>query len=775
MKAIILAGGEGTRLRPLSCHRPKPMIPLFDKPVLEHIIHYLRHFGITEICATLQTMPYVISDCFGDGTAFGVHIEYAVETTPLGTAGGVKACRDFVGHDEDFLVISGDAVLDLDLGPALRLHKECGALATLVLHRQPQLLEYGLVMTDETGRITRFIEKPSWGQVFCDTVNTGIYILRPEALDRIPEGRFFDFARDLFPLLLRERKPIYGQTAEGYWCDMGDADAYRQCCFDALDGKVSLNVGAPLISDRVWSHITPPNDTKIIPPCYIGPDVYLGRNVTLGPYAVVGRGCSIGDHTRVEYSMMEGIQMDAGSQAQGAIAGQGTTLRNGARLCEGAVLGENVLVGAHAVIGEDTRIWPGKEIESGARVLGSLVAGQQRRPAVFDGRGMISGQPNVDITPDFCLHLGAACAELAERKPVGLGFSGGEAARVTALALETGICAAGGRVARHDADTPACAAFAARDSRWSISLYVQQQTDRVNIFCFESDGLPLRHLWERKLDGAVARGEFTLAHTRGIGGSQMLDSIRPSYIAAAAGTFRPQRTLHLSVPGTHAAASLLRATLQSMGCQVSAVGGTPILQIDESGFSLTLVDELGRTLPYERLQAILAMLSWEDGLSTVSLPYHAPALLDTLAGQWNGTLLRLGRDGDEARRHLSDAPWFTDGVFAAATLVRALPSARHTFAALSDRLPPFAVSVREIELHGDRGRIMRKLAASGQVESAELYDGLRARVKSGWVHVAPLPERRALRIIGEASTTELAAELCADFHQQTKALDSDNI
>ncbi len=770
MKAVILAGGAGTRLRPLSCHKPKPMVALLDKPVLEHIILYLRRFGITELCVTLQTMPYAVSDYFGDGAALGVHITYMLESTPLGTAGGVKACRDFIG-DEDFLVVSGDAVLDLDLAPARLLHQSRGAAATLVLHRQASLLEYGLVMTDDGGRVVRFIEKPSWGQVFCDTVNTGLYILHPSVLDKVPAYQPFDFARDLFPLLLRENAPLYGQVCEGYWCDMGDADAFRQCCFDALDGKVSLQWPAPAGDERVWCLSRLPDDACVIAPCYIGEGVYVGRGVTLGPYAVVGRGSFIGDRARAERCVLEGVQLDADTRVSGAVAGRGTVLRAGAMLCEGAVLGENVVVGSHAVIMEGARVWPGKDIEPGARVTGSLTSGQRRRQPVFDGQGQISGQPNVDITPGFCLQLGAACAELAQGGPVGLSFRGGDGARVAALALESGICAAGGQATLMDAGTPACAAFAARDGLWPVCLFVDQQAGRVDIHCFESDGLPLRHTLERKLDGAVARGELPLAHARGIGQSTRADSVTARYVTEAAGGGMLSGAVAVTVPGEHVAAVLLRAALNAMGCRASAAGGFPLLHIDRSGFLLSMVDERGRTLASERLQSILAKLRWASGQSVVALPYHAPAALDQLAGQFGGQLLRMGRDGDEARRLLSGQREFCDGVFAAAALCREISRTGLTFAALSDSLPPFSVSVTEVGLQGDRGAIMRSLAQSARVEAAELFDGLRAKVQGGWVHIAPLPGRRALRIIGEAANEELAAELCAEFRSHTRRLD----
>lgn len=219
VKAIIMAGGEGSRLRPLTCGRPKPMVPVLNKPIMTHIINLLKEHGFYDIGVTLQYQPQAIRDYFGNGSEYGVNLQYFVEETPLGTAGSVKNAAGFL--DETFVVISGDALTDLDLSRALEFHREQGALATLVLTRVDCPLEYGVVITEKDGKITRFLEKPGWGEVFSDTVNTGIYVLEPDVLDYFAPGRMFDFSKDLFPLLLREKKPLFGLVLSGYWCDIG--------------------------------------------------------------------------------------------------------------------------------------------------------------------------------------------------------------------------------------------------------------------------------------------------------------------------------------------------------------------------------------------------------------------------------------------------------------------------------------------------------------------------------------------------------------------------
>ena len=223
MKAVILAGGEGARLRPLSCGTPKPMTRLFDRPIMEHTLNLLRKNGITDIAVTLCYMPHVFEEYFGDGSRWGVSLRYYYETTPLGTAGGTAACRDFL--DGDFLVISGDAVCDFDFAPLFAFHRQSHAEVTVVLSRQSNPLGYGLVLTGQDGRVSRFIEKPSWDSVFTDTANTGIYILSPAVLQQVPPGKKVDFAHDLFPRLLAEGRAVCAVAADGYWCDVGNSGA----------------------------------------------------------------------------------------------------------------------------------------------------------------------------------------------------------------------------------------------------------------------------------------------------------------------------------------------------------------------------------------------------------------------------------------------------------------------------------------------------------------------------------------------------------------------
>lgn len=241
MKAVILAGGEGTRLKAVTGNTPKPLVPLLGRSMMEHILRLLRRCGFTEVCAALRYHAADFEKAFSDGSSLGLRLCYRVEDEPLGTAGAVKNCEDFYG-DEDFLLISGDAACDYDLAALAKEHRARGAAVTVALARESVPLRFGLAVTDAAGDIRGFVEKPDWGRVVSDLVNTGIYVLSPRAMARVPRGVPFDFARDLFPLLLREGERLAGVACEGYWCDVGTPASYYRCCVDALEGRLRLEL-----------------------------------------------------------------------------------------------------------------------------------------------------------------------------------------------------------------------------------------------------------------------------------------------------------------------------------------------------------------------------------------------------------------------------------------------------------------------------------------------------------------------------------------------------
>ncbi|WP_241255711.1 sugar phosphate nucleotidyltransferase, partial [Candidatus Protofrankia californiensis] len=272
-----MAGGEGTRLRPMTANQPKPLLPVVNRPIMEHVLRLLRRHGVDETVVTLQFLAAHVRAYFGDGDELGMHLSYATETTPLGTAGSVKNAQDALRHDP-FLVISGDALTDIDLTALMAYHRKRGALVTVALKSVPNPLEFGIVITSDDGRIARFLEKPTWGQVFSDTVNTGIYVMEPEVLDHVPAGEPVDWSGEVFPKLVAAGAPVFGHVVAGYWEDVGTIDSFLRVQADVLDGKVDVEIGGFEVSPGVW----------------------VGRDADVHPEAVLTGPLVVGDYTKIE-------------------------------------------------------------------------------------------------------------------------------------------------------------------------------------------------------------------------------------------------------------------------------------------------------------------------------------------------------------------------------------------------------------------------------------------------------------------------------------------
>ena len=323
MQAVIMAGGEGSRLRPLTSNMPKPMLPVANRPIMEHIIELVRAHGITDITATVQFLSSVIRNYFSDGSDLGVSLSYSTEDVPLGTAGSVLNAKELLSGT--FLVISGDALTDLDLTKVIEFHRAKGSAATLVLKRMQDPLEFGIVMTDDDGKIERFLEKPTWGQVFSDTINTGIYVLEPEVLDLIPPDQPYDFSSELFPLMLEKGLPLYGYVTDEYWTDVGNTDAYLQAQADALEKKVTVGLPGFEFQDGVYvgEDVEIDPTARLIGPVVIGDNSRIGAGAVVGPGAVIGSNAILAPDSRVA----RGVVLDrayVGSARAGARGSAGT-------------------------------------------------------------------------------------------------------------------------------------------------------------------------------------------------------------------------------------------------------------------------------------------------------------------------------------------------------------------------------------------------------------------------------------------------------------------
>ncbi len=408
MKAVIMAGGEGTRLRPLTSNQPKPMMPIANRPMMEHVVELLKRHGFDDIVVTVAFQANAIRTYFGNGSEFGVRMVYATEENPLGTAGSVRNAMDEL--HEPFLVISGDVVTDIDLAAVVDFHLERKGLATIALKAMENPLEFGIVITREDGSIERFLEKPSWGQVFSDTINTGIYVLQPEIFEHIEAGKPVDFSADVFPRLLDEGVPLFGYVAEGYWEDVGTLDAYIKAHQDVLDAQVGLDIPGFRLGDGIWlgegSEIDPA--ATVDGPAIIGDYSRVEAGARLAEYTVLGSNVRVGPDCFIERSVVhDNVYLGPGVRLRGAVVGRSSDLRRGARMEEGVVLGDECFVGEHAVINPGVKVYPFKTVEHGAIVNSSIVWESRGARNLF-GRLGVAGLANVDISPELAVRLAMA-------------------------------------------------------------------------------------------------------------------------------------------------------------------------------------------------------------------------------------------------------------------------------------------------------------------------------------------------------------------------------
>jgi NDP-sugar pyrophosphorylase family protein len=346
MKAILLAGGKGTRLRPLTLHTPKPIVPIFDRPFLQYQIDLLRQIPeIDEIVLSLNYQPRRIEEVFGDGSDQGVHISYMVEPQPLGTGGAIKfAAGQYKG--EPLVVFNGDVFTSVDLPAVLALHRERKAKATIVLTPVDNPTAYGLVETDADGNVRAFLEKPSADEITCDTINAGIYVLEPETLERIPADTVYSIERGYFPSLVANNETFVAYVSRGYWIDIGTPEKYRQAHRDIMDGRYPAQPFINKVGQSIVSADAKIEDGAVIEgPCFIGANATVKAGARVSAYSVVGSHCHIGEGTVVDNSILwPNTWVDAESTIVGTVTGRHTHIGRNVHIGEGTLLGDKSVV-----------------------------------------------------------------------------------------------------------------------------------------------------------------------------------------------------------------------------------------------------------------------------------------------------------------------------------------------------------------------------------------------------------------------------------------------
>src|SRR5437899_5638578 len=511
MKAVVMAGGEGSRLRPLTSRQPKPLVPVAGRPIMEHILLHLRRHQMRDVIATVQYLGASIRNYFGDGSEQGVALTYSVEDSPLGTAGSVMLARQQL--NEPFLVISGDALTDVDLGAAVRFHREHRALATIVLKPVPNPLEYGVVVVDDGGAVQRFIEKPSWGEVISDLANTGIYILDPAAFDFFRPGEVTGWSGDVFPKLLKQGEPVFGWVTSGYWEDVGSDAAYVKANFDCLEGRVQVDIPAIRKGDSVWIH----EEAEVAGGARIDGPALICAGAQVRSGAWVNGPCVIGGYTTIDSGakisnsiMWDHSYVGLNSRLRGAVVCRSVTIKNGCLLEEGSVIGGEVVLGSGVTVHANVRIWPNKEVEPGAVVHESIIWAGSWKRGLFSSYGL-NGLINIEITPEFASRLGAAIGALTP-KGTEIAFSRDytRSARMIGRALMSGMISSGANVTDLSVMPAPVARYWAKHNRIAAMHVQTSPVDprSADIRIFDQAGLDLDKRSERKLEGLFFREDI---------------------------------------------------------------------------------------------------------------------------------------------------------------------------------------------------------------------------------------------------------------------------
>lgn len=829
MKAVVMAGGEGSRLRPMTVNRPKPLVPVANRPIMEHILRLLKAHGIQDVVCTLFYLSDEIMATFGDGSDLGLNLIHSIENTPLGTAGAVKLADEHL-KGEPFVIISGDALTSIDLGKAIQWHKEKGSKATLVLKRVPNPLEFGVVITDEQGHIQRFLEKPAWSEVFSDTVNTGIYILEPEVLDLMEPGRSYDWSQDIFPRMLASGEPIFGYICDEYWSDIGALSQYREAQVDVLSRAAGLEVPGVEIEPGIWIgenvHIEEGADLRA--PVVIGDDVRIKAGAVIGPNTSIGKGCLVDSMAVVRDGVVwEGCYIGQGVAIEGAIVCSRCTIKKDSILKEEVVVGDSTLVDVGCTLKARVKVWPDKVIERGSTLNMSLVSGHRWRGAIFRELG-VAGLSNIEVTPEFATRIGLAYGTTL---PVGArvvtGRDSTRSSRMTKRSVIASLLSTGCTVIdMRSAPLPVTRHHArVTGAHGAISVRKMPGSSRMTLIEFlDSQGAYVGSPGQRKIESNFFREEFRRTDPEELGvidvATRAVEMYETDFFAAL-GAFRMSRRLRVVVDyGFSSISPIFPAFLNRMGIEAISINAvndakaaprTPeqidahlrnvtqiagslhadlgVLFVNE-GERMILVDDQGIPLEGKALLGAMATLAaTSHDRPVLSLTVTASDLLEQHLASLGATVhrSRVGARGlmSSVQKHNSTFggdemggfifPKLTPGFDAMFGLGSLLGNMEKTGAKLSDA----AKSLPEFFMHSDKascpfdqkGLVMRvmaeELAAWGEVD---LTDGIKSRRDGAWVLILPDSFEPVVHIWAEADSQGKAVEIVESFKQRVQAL-----
>jgi mannose-1-phosphate guanylyltransferase/phosphomannomutase len=824
LKAVVMAGGEGTRLRPMTANQPKPMLPVANRPIMEHVLRLLKRHGFDETIVTVQFLAALVRNYFGDGEEFGMSLQYATEEIPLGTAGSVRNAEDAL-RDEPFLVISGDALTDMDLTAMVKFHKEKGALLTVGLARVPNPLEFGIVITQEDGRIQRFLEKPTWGQVFSDTVNTGLYVMEPEVLAEVPPGEMVDWSGDIFPNLLKRGAPLFGYVSDRYWEDVGTHESYMKAQADVLDRRVQTDIAGFEVSPGVWvaegAEVDP--DAVLTGPLCIGDYAKIEAGAHLREYTVIGSNVVVKEGAFVHRAVVHNnVYIGQGVTLRGCVIGKNTDVMRLARIEEGAIVGDECVIEPEAYLSAKVKVYPFKTIEAGAVVNNSVIWESRGQRTLFGPRG-VSGLINVEVTPELAVRLASAYATtLRKGSTVTTSRDASRAARTLKRAVQSALNASAINVVDLEAQPLPVVRFETARDHYSGGVAIRTtpgDPQSVDIIFLDERGAELSQADQRKLERVFSRQEFRRAfpgeigelsyppravesYTRELLRCVDMSGVREADLKVVADCAGGTTSLVLpSLLGNIGLGEVLtlnnrldeisptetvaqqRAGLQRLAEMVSSSRAAFGVRFDPVGERIQLVDEKGELVSEDRaLLSVLDLVAAERKSGRVALPvtttrvaeqvcrFHGvqvtwtPTSMDALTVAAAGEDVIFAADG-RGGFVVPECARTVDGIAAFVRLLGLVARTRLKLSQIDARIPVAHMLKRSIPTPwAAKGSVMRTVVEAAGSNEIDTTDGVRVVVPDrGWVLALPDPADAVTHLWAEGNDADDAQLLMDEW------------
>ncbi len=813
MQAVVMAGGFGTRLRPLTANIPKPMTPLLNKPIIEHIIQLLKKNDITDIVMILYHQAEIIKEYFKDGKKFGVKIQYVKPDADYGTAGAVYCGYELIR--DRFIIISGDVVTDFDLSQALKFHEKRKSVSTLVLTRAKNPLQFGIVLTDKEGKITKFFEKPSWSEVFSDTINTGIYVLEKEALGLVPKARGnkadCDFSKDLFPYLLKHKMPLYGATLSGYWRDVGSLDDYIKSNLEALKGKINLPLAKGLLKNG----------------SIIDPSSKVSRTAKV-INSVIGSRCYIAPGAVVKDSIIwNSVNIEDNSKINHDVICNSVKIRPNCRINENVFIGSNVTVGSNVSIRSDVKIWPQKSVDSNSIVTKNLIWEERWKDTLFtDSR--ITGISNIEITPDFSAKLGMAYGV----------FSGLESRILISRDIDnvslmikgsitSGLLSSGVTVLDYQTTPIPILRQELGKGKASGGIFVRKSpfdSSRCDIIFFDANGKDLSSAKIKSIERLVISNDARPIPFDKIGtinyAERTYESYKERFISLLNKEIINRRKFKIAINFSHGITSTIlpnilgdfnielvtldshldaakqsrspeefRTALQQLSYIVTSLKYDAGFLIDAGGEKIYLVDDKGKILSYDRFLSLVVYmyLSLYPKTRKIAVPIQASGEIDIVAKKYFTDIVRV-KDSHFAIMNATADPevdlaggtkggvifpefsFATDGMFSIMKILELAARSHKKLSETEEKTPRLHMAKNNVFCTLDlKGKIMRRLVEDSEGQKKQMIDGIKIFFDDfTWVLCIPDSEREIFHVNAEAKTRKKAETLVKEYSAKIK-------